>query len=199
MLGIQSGINVIGALIYPTSLRANGPGWQLGIGRLGAVVCPLIGPLFVGLPVETLYIWSTIPFAAGAAVTFLIYLLNRARLRAAGASRTGAGAMTATLRLSGSMFRIEPVSLGGDWIWHWCVCKPQTIGCLMTNAAHPQRDLRPAGGQCRAWIFVPSTAALLGTLIKVFRKLANFVISTDCALAAKITSLLRICILVARK
>ena len=30
VLGIQSGINVVGAMIYPTSLRANGSGWQLG-------------------------------------------------------------------------------------------------------------------------------------------------------------------------
>jgi AAHS family 4-hydroxybenzoate transporter-like MFS transporter len=82
VLGIQSGINVVGALIYPTILRANGSGWQLGIGRLGAIVGPLLGALFVGLPVEQLYVWSALPFAAGAAVTFLIYVLNRARLRA---------------------------------------------------------------------------------------------------------------------
>ena len=82
VLGIQSGINVIGALIYPTMLRANGSGWQLGIGRLGAIVGPLMGALFVGLPVEQLYVWSALPFAAGAVVTFLIYVLNRARLAA---------------------------------------------------------------------------------------------------------------------
>src|SRR5215471_4671476 len=38
VLGIQSGINVVGALIYPTSLRANGSGWQLGLGRIGSIV-----------------------------------------------------------------------------------------------------------------------------------------------------------------
>jgi MFS transporter, AAHS family, 4-hydroxybenzoate transporter len=82
VLGIQSGINVVGAMIYPTSLRANGSGWQLGIGRLGAIVGPFMGALFVGLPVEQLYIWSALPFAAGAVVTFLIHALNTARLRA---------------------------------------------------------------------------------------------------------------------
>ncbi len=55
VLGIQSGINVVGALIYPTSLRANGSGWQLGIGRIGAIIGPFLGALFVGLPVEQLY------------------------------------------------------------------------------------------------------------------------------------------------
>jgi AAHS family 4-hydroxybenzoate transporter-like MFS transporter len=82
VLGIQSGINVVGAMIYPTSLRANGSGWQLGIGRLGAIAGPFLGALFVGLPVDQLYMWSAIPFAAGAVVTFIIYVLNRARLRA---------------------------------------------------------------------------------------------------------------------
>ena len=43
VLGIQSGINVVGALIYPTSLRANGSGWQLGIGRIGAIIGPFVG------------------------------------------------------------------------------------------------------------------------------------------------------------
>ena len=82
VLGIQSGINVCGAMIYPTSLRANGSGWQLGIGRIGAIIGPFVGAQFATLPVDQLYMWSAIPFAAGAVVTFVIYLLNAARLRA---------------------------------------------------------------------------------------------------------------------
>src|SRR6266436_3948618 len=82
VLGIQSGINVAGAMIYPTSLRANGSGWQLGIGRLGSIVGPLVGALFVGLPVPQLYMWSAIPFAVGAVVCFIIYKLNTARIKA---------------------------------------------------------------------------------------------------------------------
>jgi AAHS family 4-hydroxybenzoate transporter-like MFS transporter len=82
VLGIQSGINVVGALIYPTNLRANGSGWQLGLGRLGAIVGPLVGAQFASLPVNKLYMWSAVPFALGAVVTFIIYLLNQARLAA---------------------------------------------------------------------------------------------------------------------
>ena len=82
VLGIQSGINVVGAMIYPTSLRANGSGWQLGIGRFGAIAGPLLGALFVGLPVQHLYVWSALPFALGAIVTYIIYVLNKARLKA---------------------------------------------------------------------------------------------------------------------
>jgi AAHS family 4-hydroxybenzoate transporter-like MFS transporter len=82
VLGIQSGINVVGAMIYPTSLRANGSGWQLGIGRIGAIIGPFVGAQFATLPVPELYMWSALPFAAGAVVTFIIYALNQARLRA---------------------------------------------------------------------------------------------------------------------
>lgn len=81
VLGIQSGINVAGALVYPTSLRANGSGWELGLGRIGSIVGPLLGALFVGMPVQHLYAWSSLPFALGAVVCFAIHRLNTARLR----------------------------------------------------------------------------------------------------------------------
>lgn len=82
VLGIQTGINVAGALIYPTSLRANGSGWELGIGRIGSIVGPLVGALFVGMPVTSLYTWSALPFAVGAVVCYAIHRLNQARLAA---------------------------------------------------------------------------------------------------------------------
>jgi MFS transporter, AAHS family, 4-hydroxybenzoate transporter len=82
VLGIQIGINVVGAMLYPTSLRANGSGWQLGLGRFGSIVGPLAGALFVGIPVQQLYMWSSLPFALGAIVCFAIYRLNAARLKA---------------------------------------------------------------------------------------------------------------------
>jgi AAHS family 4-hydroxybenzoate transporter-like MFS transporter len=80
VLGIQSGINVVGAMIYPTLLRANGSGWQLGIGRLGAIAGPMVGALLVGLPVTRLYMLSAIPFAVGAVVCFVVHVLNTARI-----------------------------------------------------------------------------------------------------------------------
>jgi AAHS family 4-hydroxybenzoate transporter-like MFS transporter len=80
VLGIQSGINVLGALVYPTSLRASGSGWELGVGRIGSIVGPLVGALFVGMPVQQLYMWSALPFALGAAVCFTVHQLNTERL-----------------------------------------------------------------------------------------------------------------------
>jgi AAHS family 4-hydroxybenzoate transporter-like MFS transporter len=82
VLGIQSGLNVVGAMIYPTSLRANGSGWQLGLGRFGAIIGPLTGALLVGLPIQKMYLFAAIPFAVGAVVTYAIHVLNTARLKA---------------------------------------------------------------------------------------------------------------------
>ena len=84
VLGVsEAGINVAGALIYPTSLRASGSGWELGLGRLGSIIGPLLGALFVGLfRCSKLYVWSALPFAAGAIVCFAVHILNTARIRA---------------------------------------------------------------------------------------------------------------------
>jgi MFS transporter, AAHS family, 4-hydroxybenzoate transporter len=81
VLAIQSGINVAGALIYPTSLRANGSGWELGIGRIGSIVGPLFGALIIGLPVQEIYLLSALPFVFGAITCFAIHYLNQARMR----------------------------------------------------------------------------------------------------------------------
>ena len=69
-------------MIYPTSLRSNGSGWQLGLGRIGSIVGPLAGAQLVGLPVQNLYMWSAVPFAVGAVVCFIVHRLNEARLAA---------------------------------------------------------------------------------------------------------------------
>jgi AAHS family 4-hydroxybenzoate transporter-like MFS transporter len=81
VLGVQSGINVCGALVYPTSLRALGSGWQLGIGRFGSIVGPLVGALFVALPVDRLYMWSAMPFLIGALICYTVHRLNQERIR----------------------------------------------------------------------------------------------------------------------
>jgi MFS transporter, AAHS family, 4-hydroxybenzoate transporter len=82
VLGVQSGINVAGAMVYPTSLRANGSGWQLGVGRIGSIVGPLLGALFVSMPVTDLYMWSALPFLLGAGICFAVHNLVEARNRA---------------------------------------------------------------------------------------------------------------------
>jgi AAHS family 4-hydroxybenzoate transporter-like MFS transporter len=43
VIGAQPGVNALAATFYPTYLRSTGIGWGLGIGRIGAIVGPIIG------------------------------------------------------------------------------------------------------------------------------------------------------------
>jgi MFS transporter, AAHS family, 4-hydroxybenzoate transporter len=43
MQGVQYGINAVPGMIYPTSFRAFGTGWAGGMGRIGAVLGPVVG------------------------------------------------------------------------------------------------------------------------------------------------------------
>jgi len=47
VVGAQFGCNALAASIYPTTIRATGLGWALGIGRIGAIVGPLVGGLLL--------------------------------------------------------------------------------------------------------------------------------------------------------
>jgi len=47
--GMQNAINGAGGVSYPPSLRANGLGWALGIGRIGSIGGPLLGSLAIML------------------------------------------------------------------------------------------------------------------------------------------------------
>ena len=72
VLGLQISLNVTAAMIYPTSLRANGSGWAQGIGRVGSIAGPLLGGVLIAakMPVEQLYLWSALPFVIGAIACF---------------------------------------------------------------------------------------------------------------------------------
>src|SRR5215470_15704888 len=43
VVGGQIAANALAAAYYPTSVRASGVGWALGIGRIGSIVGPLVG------------------------------------------------------------------------------------------------------------------------------------------------------------
>ena len=83
VLGLQTGLNVTTAMLYPTSLRSNGVGWALGIGRLGSIVGPIVGGLLIALPIERLYLWSAVPFLVGAVACFAVAQLQAQRVKAA--------------------------------------------------------------------------------------------------------------------
>ena len=53
IVGGQIAANALAAGFYPTSVRASGVGWALGIGRVGSIVGPLVGGVLLTMK------WST--------------------------------------------------------------------------------------------------------------------------------------------
>ncbi len=49
VIGGQPGLNALAATYYPTYMRSTGIGWGLGIGRVGAIVGPIVGGRLVDL------------------------------------------------------------------------------------------------------------------------------------------------------
>ncbi|MDP9114199.1 MAG: MFS transporter, partial [Acidobacteriota bacterium] len=49
VMGGQPALNALAASYYPTYLRSTGVGWGLGVGRLGAIVGPVVGGALINL------------------------------------------------------------------------------------------------------------------------------------------------------
>jgi len=84
--GGQVALNAVSATLYPTAVRATGVGWALGVGRFGAIVCPLAaGALMAaGIDVAHLFWLAIIPTVVCAvSVTLLRLAVNRSSSRPA--------------------------------------------------------------------------------------------------------------------
>jgi AAHS family 4-hydroxybenzoate transporter-like MFS transporter len=88
IVGGQIAANALAAGFYPTSVRATGVGWALGIGRVGSIVGPLIGGALLTAK------WSTASLFAAAALAALCASLAAFSLsRLAGMRGSGEGAV----------------------------------------------------------------------------------------------------------
>jgi AAHS family 4-hydroxybenzoate transporter-like MFS transporter len=76
VLGLQFGLNALAGMVYPTSVRSNGAGWALGVGRVGSIVGPLVGGALIAahLRPQQLYLFAAIPLVIG---TIACYALSR--------------------------------------------------------------------------------------------------------------------------
>jgi AAHS family 4-hydroxybenzoate transporter-like MFS transporter len=73
LIGAQFCLNALAAAFYPTMIRATGVGWALGVGRLGAIMSPLIagGILAAAWPTEGLFTSAAAPLVASCALGFI--------------------------------------------------------------------------------------------------------------------------------
>jgi MFS family permease len=74
LLGGFTGLYAVAAKIYPTEVRATGVGWAIGLGRLGAVVGPYVGGLFIagGISMETNFILFSIPLLVSGILAYML-------------------------------------------------------------------------------------------------------------------------------
>lgn len=78
IIGAQGGLNALAARFYPVSVRSTGVGWALGVGRIGSIVGPLIGGMFLTAG------WKTrdmLLFATVVAVSAFVSILVSNRIR----------------------------------------------------------------------------------------------------------------------
>jgi AAHS family 4-hydroxybenzoate transporter-like MFS transporter len=66
--GGQGGLNALAASFYPTTIRATGVGWALGVGRVGSIVAPMIGGMLLemGWSPQRIFLAGMAPALCGA-------------------------------------------------------------------------------------------------------------------------------------
>jgi MFS transporter, AAHS family, 4-hydroxybenzoate transporter len=77
VVGGQIAANALAAGFYPTSVRATGVGWALGVGRVGSIVGPLVGGMLLAGKLSTAAVFLT---AAAAALCAALAALGLSRL-----------------------------------------------------------------------------------------------------------------------
>lgn len=72
VVGGQNSANALAAMFYPTSMRSTGVGWSLGIGRIGAIIGPLIAAFLIALhwPTASIFMLGATPLLCAAIAVF---------------------------------------------------------------------------------------------------------------------------------
>ena len=71
VVGSQPGLNALSGAYYPTAVRSTGVGAGLGVGRIGAIVGPIIGGQFMAAHWSTrdMFLAAAVPAAVGSSPT----------------------------------------------------------------------------------------------------------------------------------
>jgi AAHS family 4-hydroxybenzoate transporter-like MFS transporter len=74
IIGGQSFINVLSAVLYPTAVRSTGVGWALGVGRVGAIIGPVVGGMLLAehISPRSLFFMISIPALVAALSMFIL-------------------------------------------------------------------------------------------------------------------------------
>jgi MFS family permease len=68
------GLYAVAARLYPTEFKTTGVGWAIGVGRLGGILAPVIGGLFIamGLSLSANFLIFSIPALFASILTYYI-------------------------------------------------------------------------------------------------------------------------------
>jgi AAHS family 4-hydroxybenzoate transporter-like MFS transporter len=74
VVGSQPGLNALSGAFYPTAVRSTGVGAGLGVGRIGAIVGPVIGGMFMAAQWSTrdMFLAAAVPAAISAVAMFAL-------------------------------------------------------------------------------------------------------------------------------
>ena len=74
IVGGQPAVNALAASYYPTTLRATGIGWSLGVGRIGSIIGPVLGGELIRMnwPNSTIFAIAAVPALLSAIMLWLM-------------------------------------------------------------------------------------------------------------------------------
>jgi AAHS family 4-hydroxybenzoate transporter-like MFS transporter len=98
IVGGQIAANALAAGFYPTSVRATGVGWALGIGRVGSIIGPLVGGVLLGEKWSTAAVFLMAAVAALCAALAAFALSRLAGMGGGTAAAAQASSIGATLK-----------------------------------------------------------------------------------------------------
>jgi MFS transporter, AAHS family, 4-hydroxybenzoate transporter len=108
VVGGQIAANALAAGFYPTSVRATGVGWALGIGRIGSIVGPLVGGVLLSLKWTAGEVFVAAALAALCAALAAFSLGRRAGLGGSGKSVPEQVATLEPMTRGGAKVRLGP-------------------------------------------------------------------------------------------
>jgi AAHS family 4-hydroxybenzoate transporter-like MFS transporter len=81
IVGAQPALNALASTLYPTEIRATGVGWSLGVGRVGAIVGPVVAAQLVALnwSSQALFLAASVPAAFSCIVVVGLAVVTRGR------------------------------------------------------------------------------------------------------------------------
>jgi AAHS family 4-hydroxybenzoate transporter-like MFS transporter len=74
VVGTHGGLNALSGSLYPTALRSTGAGWASGVGRIGAIIGPLIGSVLISQHLSFPVVFLIVSIPSFCIVIFLLII-----------------------------------------------------------------------------------------------------------------------------